>query len=249
MKQPQIWRQSKYEDDLKYEDEINYDNDNKCEDKLKYDQKYIECIQNIAFKIILGPPYETYSQSCIYMETEPLEQRRVKICLKFSKTWTVKIVFLKYLRKVLTQDIVLILSVSISADHQAIERAAYHTWQIFWVTIKSSLIPSLTGEQWEPGLTHGFDFPKSWVCHVLFFITWKNPKYIRIYKYKEDLKYGDNFKYEHKLKSTKPNQTYHANPMKPYLCKPKLTEPNLQKCTHQTKFTKSNTSNQNYQNG
>ena len=51
----------------------------------KHQSKDIERIQKIAFKIILGPLYETYTQSCIYLETETLEQRRIKICLKFAR--------------------------------------------------------------------------------------------------------------------------------------------------------------------
>ena len=39
----------------------------------KHQSKDIERIQKIAFKIILGPLYETYTQSCIYLETETLE--------------------------------------------------------------------------------------------------------------------------------------------------------------------------------
>ena len=47
--------------------------------------KDIERIQKISFKIILGPVYENYTQACKYLATHSLEDRRVKLCLKFGR--------------------------------------------------------------------------------------------------------------------------------------------------------------------
>ena len=45
----------------------------------------IERIQKISFKIILGPVYENYNQACNYLATQSLEDRRLKLCLKFAR--------------------------------------------------------------------------------------------------------------------------------------------------------------------
>ena len=45
----------------------------------------IERIQKISFKIILGPAYENYNQACKYLATQSLEDRRLKLCLKFAR--------------------------------------------------------------------------------------------------------------------------------------------------------------------
>ena len=45
----------------------------------------IERVQRIAFKIILGPLYISYKQACEYLNTKTLEERRMKLCLKFAK--------------------------------------------------------------------------------------------------------------------------------------------------------------------
>ena len=47
--------------------------------------KDIERIQKIAFRVILGPKYENYKQACKYLATPTLEERRVKLCLKFAR--------------------------------------------------------------------------------------------------------------------------------------------------------------------
>ena len=45
----------------------------------------IERIQRISFQIILGPAYVNYKQACNYLSTQTLEERRVKLCLKFAR--------------------------------------------------------------------------------------------------------------------------------------------------------------------
>ena len=45
----------------------------------------IERVQKIAFKIILGDSYCDYDIACTLLETEPLKNRREKLCLKFAK--------------------------------------------------------------------------------------------------------------------------------------------------------------------
>ena len=44
----------------------------------------IERVQKISFKLILGDQYENYINACNFFSTETLEQRRVKLCLKFA---------------------------------------------------------------------------------------------------------------------------------------------------------------------
>ena len=51
----------------------------------KHQTNDIERIQKIAFRIILGPLYQSYNQSCTYLATKTLEERRVKLCLKFAR--------------------------------------------------------------------------------------------------------------------------------------------------------------------
>ena len=45
----------------------------------------IERIQKISFKIILGQKYVSYKQACKYLSAQTLEERRVKLCLKFAR--------------------------------------------------------------------------------------------------------------------------------------------------------------------
>ena len=45
----------------------------------------IERIQKVAFKVILGDDYHDYNVACTLLETETLEMRRVKLCLKFAR--------------------------------------------------------------------------------------------------------------------------------------------------------------------
>ena len=45
----------------------------------------IERVQKTALKIILGENYINYDVACTLLETEPLEFRREKLCLKFSR--------------------------------------------------------------------------------------------------------------------------------------------------------------------
>ena len=47
--------------------------------------KDIERIQRISFQLILGPAYVNYKQSCKFLGTQTLEERRIKLCLKFAK--------------------------------------------------------------------------------------------------------------------------------------------------------------------
>ena len=47
--------------------------------------RYIERIQRIYFKIILGPKNTNYKQACQYLSAQTLEDRRVKLCLKFTR--------------------------------------------------------------------------------------------------------------------------------------------------------------------
>ena len=49
------------------------------------DSDRIETIQKRAFKIILQDLYTDYDSACEYLKTEKLQQRRLKICLKFAK--------------------------------------------------------------------------------------------------------------------------------------------------------------------
>ena len=51
----------------------------------KAESKQIESIQKTAFKIILGPDYIDYEVACTIFGIEPLELRRVQLCLKFAK--------------------------------------------------------------------------------------------------------------------------------------------------------------------
>ena len=45
----------------------------------------IERVQKIAFRIILGEDYGDYDIACTLLETETLEMRRERLCLKFSR--------------------------------------------------------------------------------------------------------------------------------------------------------------------
>ena len=45
----------------------------------------IERIQKISFKILLGNNYLDYKQACKYLSAQTLEERRVKLCLKFAR--------------------------------------------------------------------------------------------------------------------------------------------------------------------
>ena len=51
----------------------------------KSESKQIENVQKTAFKIILGPNYINYEVACTLLNAEPLELRRIQLCLKFSK--------------------------------------------------------------------------------------------------------------------------------------------------------------------
>ena len=44
----------------------------------------IERIQKISFKLILGENYDNYNQACKTLNTQTLEERRIKLCLKFA---------------------------------------------------------------------------------------------------------------------------------------------------------------------
>ena len=46
----------------------------------------IERIQKISFKILLGNNYLDYKQACKYLSAQTLEERRVKLCLKFASS-------------------------------------------------------------------------------------------------------------------------------------------------------------------
>ena len=50
----------------------------------KKEASEIEAIQKLAFRIILGQAYSGYSSACALLSTEPLKQRRQKICYKFT---------------------------------------------------------------------------------------------------------------------------------------------------------------------
>ena len=45
----------------------------------------IERIQRISFQIILGSAYVNYKQACNLLGSQTLEERRVKLCLKFAR--------------------------------------------------------------------------------------------------------------------------------------------------------------------
>ena len=45
----------------------------------------IEGVQKLVFKIILRQDYGNYSQACAYFNTVTLEERRLKLCLRFAK--------------------------------------------------------------------------------------------------------------------------------------------------------------------
>ena len=51
----------------------------------KTQSKDIERIQRISFQIILGPKYTNYTQACQYLSAQTLQERRVKLCLKFAR--------------------------------------------------------------------------------------------------------------------------------------------------------------------
>ena len=51
----------------------------------KSESKQIENVQKTAFKIILGPHYINYEVACTIFGVEPLELRRIQLCVKFSK--------------------------------------------------------------------------------------------------------------------------------------------------------------------
>ena len=44
----------------------------------------IERVQKISFKLMLGEHYVNYDNACNFFCTETLEQRRIKLCLKFA---------------------------------------------------------------------------------------------------------------------------------------------------------------------
>ena len=44
----------------------------------------IEFVQKLAFKIILGRAYSSYSDACARLQTVTLEERRLAICLRFA---------------------------------------------------------------------------------------------------------------------------------------------------------------------
>ena len=50
----------------------------------KKEESEIETIQKLAFRIILGQSYSGYASACAVLSTEPLKQRRQKICYKFT---------------------------------------------------------------------------------------------------------------------------------------------------------------------
>ena len=51
----------------------------------KAESKQIESIKKTAFKIILGPDYIYCEVPCTIFGVEPLELRRVQLCLKYAK--------------------------------------------------------------------------------------------------------------------------------------------------------------------
>ena len=51
----------------------------------KQESQKIESIQKVAFKIILGENFLNYDVACTLFGVEPLELRRVDLCLKFAK--------------------------------------------------------------------------------------------------------------------------------------------------------------------
>ena len=51
----------------------------------KHQSMEIEKIQKISFRIILGANYTSYEQACNHLSAQTLEERRDKLCLKFSK--------------------------------------------------------------------------------------------------------------------------------------------------------------------
>ena len=51
----------------------------------KLQSKDIERIQRISFQIILGSRYINYKQACKSLGVQTLDERRVKLCLKFAK--------------------------------------------------------------------------------------------------------------------------------------------------------------------
>ena len=50
----------------------------------KKEASEIEAIQKLAFRIILGQSYSSYSDACALFSTAPLKQRRQNICYKFT---------------------------------------------------------------------------------------------------------------------------------------------------------------------
>ena len=45
----------------------------------------IESIQKVAFRIILDTKYSNYNAACDIFKTETLENRQIKLCLKYAR--------------------------------------------------------------------------------------------------------------------------------------------------------------------
>ena len=52
---------------------------------IKQESEKIEKIQKTAFKIILGDNYLNYDVACTLFGVEPLDFRRIELCLNFAK--------------------------------------------------------------------------------------------------------------------------------------------------------------------
>ena len=90
----------------------------------------IERIQRISFQIIFWPACVKYKQACNFLSTQTLEERTVKLCLKFARQ-NVKsdnCMFNKPANTV-NKGTVIDLLENTSAEQKYIRRAVYLIWQ------------------------------------------------------------------------------------------------------------------------
>ena len=144
-----------------------------CSGLTRLQSRDIERIQKISFKIILGPAYENYNQACKYLATQSLEDRRLKLCLKFARKnlKSDNCLFKKVVKNVNTRQ-----SSKIVQDYKC-RTSRYRKSSIPYLArlLNSSnqkwfIFLLVTCELWEPGLAYGFDFNEviSLTCLVLY---------------------------------------------------------------------------------
>ena len=124
--------------------------------------KDIERIQKISFKIILGPVYENYTQACKYLATHSLEDRRIKLCLKFARKnlKSENCLFKKVAKNVNTRQSAKLVQEYRCRTSKYKKSSIPYLARLLNSNCKKWYIIFLhvTCEQWEPGLAYGFDF-------------------------------------------------------------------------------------------